>query len=232
MSSMRASRGAGVLLALLIATDLAFCAIHLLHVYSPVANDWLFSIQTDRSYAELFQYIKLFWLVLLLAGLTLSHKAFAYLGWTALFVYLLIDDIFRVHESVGLVLAASLGLPSIVGLRPRDLGELLVSGVAGAALLTLIGLGYLWSTPAQKALSVRLGLLLGMLVFFGVLVDMLHVIVMATPGWSVALALLEDGGEMLTVSVMVRAALQHWLDVSGAATIPDRGRRPRGIGPP
>lgn len=216
MTTTRNSRGADALLWLLIATDLAFCGIDLLHKYSPWASDWHFSIELDRSYAELFQYIKYLWLVLLLALLAFSRRAFLYLGWMLVFASLLTDDVFEVHEHVGTSLSVSLGLPGVFGLRPSDLGELLVAGMVGGSVVALIGLGYLRAAPVQRLLTRHLALLLVALGLFGVLIDTLHISVfLATPersDWLVALALLEDGGEMITVSFMVWVLFRHWLN--------------------
>jgi hypothetical protein len=202
--------GHRLLLGLLLATDLAFIAVHVVHTSTPYLASPLNSLERDRGYAEYFQYTKLYWIVLLSALLWLKHRAGLFAGWLVVFASLLVDDMFSVHESGGARAAAALGLAPVLGLRAQDVGELLVTAVAGIAILARLGLGHLRADPAARALSGRLLGMLAALACVGVGADMLHQ-AFADGAVGQTLVVLEDGGELLVVSaivsIMVGAAL-------------------------
>ena len=54
------------ILYLFLATDLVFFGLHLIHIYSGVAGNPSFSLETDGGYAEIFQYLKKYWIALVL----------------------------------------------------------------------------------------------------------------------------------------------------------------------
>lgn len=187
-------------LLLLLAADAVFVAVHLVHSLSPFFNDRLYSIARDRSYAEIFQYVKTYWIVLLLAALVRRTRQSVYVAWMLLYTYLLFDDAFFIHEEGGAALAARLGYVGALGLRPEDLGELTVSATIGVVFLALILITYRRGGRDARNASADLALLVGLLVFFGVFVDMLHSSI--EPAWAkLALAIVEDGGEMVAMSL-------------------------------
>jgi hypothetical protein len=186
-------------LLLLLAADAVFVAVHLVHALSPFLNDGLFSIERDRSYAEIFQYVKTYWVVLLLAALAWRTRESVYVAWMLLYAYLLFDDAFRIHEEGGAAMAARLGYVGALGLRPEDLGELTVSAVIGVVFLALILITYRRGGRDARNASSDLALLVGVLAFFGVFVDMLRIVV--EPAYAeLLLAIVEDGGEMVAMS--------------------------------
>jgi hypothetical protein len=206
-------RADAVLLGLLVATDLAFIAVHLVHVSTGYLSNPLNSLERDRGYAEFFQYTKLYWLVLLTGLLAFKHRALIHVGWLVVLAYLLVDDVFFLHETFGAYAAAALGIGSALGLRADDLGELIVTAIAGTTAVTVLGLGYWRSGNAGRTLSRSLFGLLAALAFFGVVVDMIREGLRET-FVGTGLGLIEDGGEMLVVSLMVwtvvrYVALQH-----------------------
>jgi len=195
------------LLLLLLAVDLVFIGVHLVHELTPFLGDRLYSLETDRGYAEMFQYVKTFWIALLLGALWWRTHERAYAAWMLLFVYLLCDDALQVHEHAGYAVAQSLGLSGAFGLRAQDLGELAISAAVGGTLLGAIVWLCVRGTRDVRNASLDLGLLLAALVFFGVFVDMLHILA-GGPTALVALGTLEDGGEMLAMSAACAYALQ------------------------
>lgn len=58
-------------------------------------------ITEDQSYAEIFQYIKELWIVLILGFNYWQFKTKVFLVWGLLFNYILLDDSFRIHEIIG-----------------------------------------------------------------------------------------------------------------------------------
>ena len=67
-------------------------------------------------------------------------------------------------------------------------------------LFTFIGLSYLVSDNLEKQISKHFLILIFILAFFGVFVDMLHI---AIPFWKEIWGLIEDGGEMMIMSIIV-----------------------------
>jgi hypothetical protein len=202
-------RSAMLFLGLLVLTDVAFIALHAVHAFTPALDQPIYSIDTDRSYAELFQYIKLGWSALAVGVAFIQARQLVYVAWAALFSYLLVDDMFSLHEGLGAYLTGTYAFMPAWGLRALDFGELLVSGTAGVALLVLIGAGYVRADRHGRALSIRLLVLLAVLAFFGVVIDVLHVQLLGDPLWWPIVSMVEDGGEMITVSLMLAACFVH-----------------------
>jgi hypothetical protein len=86
-------------------------------------------------------------------------------------------------------------------LRAKDFGELIASAIAAVILLSPLILLYQRGAPAFRQATRHLLLLLFSLAFFGIFIDMLHVILLGR-GLDVALVLLEEGGEMAVISLI------------------------------
>lgn len=197
------------LLLLLICSDAVFVILHAFHTYSGFFTDPQFSITKDRGFAETFQYLKEGWIVLILFFLTFQQPNLLYPSWSLLFAYLLVDDLFLVHERLGERVAAHLGLLPMWGLRTQDFGELGVTAFFAATFLVVISLAYYRSDSDTRSFSRSLLAMLVALVFFGVLVDMVHVMVKHR-SWQFVLEITEDGGEMVVMSVIVWAVFHRW----------------------
>lgn len=191
-------------LMLLILGDLAFIAIHVLYETTSIdfLGSVLFSISRDFGYAEIYQYVKEFWVVLLTLLVFSKTKEIGYISWTMLFTYLLFDDSLQIHERAGSIVAARLDLAPAIGLRAQDFGELAVSAISAVSLLTLIGIFYLRGSAIFKKTSRDLFLILSAIAFFGVLVDMVDVAIHLGPIVEMILVTMEDGGEMIATSVL------------------------------
>lgn len=208
-----------IFLLLLVSTDMAFIIFHAFHKISSFLPDKLYSLGTDRGYSEVFQYAKLYWIVILFGVLWLRTRQGIYFIWMLLYAYLLCDDAIQIHEIVGEAIAQRLALAGAFSLRPEDFGELIVSGIVGLTFFIFMPMLYIKSTKNAKNASLDLTVLFGVLVFFGVLVDMLHMTAgggrleaesgVVQEGGSILglyakglLGMVEDGGEMLAVSLV------------------------------
>ena len=203
--SERLNQG-GIFLLLLISADTAFVIVHLVHKFSPFIDNSLYSLETDRGYSEIFQYVKTYWIVIMLAALWWRTRECVYVVWMLLYTYLLCDDAFQIHEHGGDAIARHWDYESALGLRAQDFGELTVSGAFGLAFLVLILIMYLRSTRDARNASQDLALLFGVLVFFGVIIDMLHIVAGGGYG-EVFFGVVEDGGEMFAMSLVCWYAL-------------------------
>ncbi len=186
---------------LLIWADILFIVLHIFHAYTPYFRNIDYSMGNDRGFAEVFQYLKEYWIVLMFCGLSLV-KSYTYLGWSLLFGYLLIDDSFLLHERLGQMVANYFDYEDIAMLRARDFGELTVSAMSGGIFFTMIGTAYHWGSDNFKRACQRLVMLLLLLVFFGVVVDMVHSMLKPSSGLDRLMGTLEDGGEMVVMSVI------------------------------
>lgn len=196
----------------LVIVDLMLIGLHVAMPWVPYLQaDPRFSIETDRGVSEVFQALKWASISALLLVSSARTRDWGYAAWALLFAYLLVDDWRSVHERWGLALSRAWTLPTPPFIRAADLGELLVSAGAAAALLPGIALGWWRGTPAFRQACADMVSLLLLLVAFGIGVDMLHVAVLHLPGPEKLLAVVEDGGELLVASAIVAycVALVH-----------------------
>jgi len=187
------------LLFLLLLSDLVFILLHISYEMH-LLNSTLFSIERDLGYAEIYQYIKEYWIILLLFIMAIKRNHIIYFTWSTLFMYLLLDDALQLHEKLGHKLVLKFGLEGGFNLRAQDFGELGITAFFGLLLFSFIGWSYLRSDSAAKQISKHLFILVLSLAFFGVIVDILHI---AIPWGKSMWGLIEDGGEMIIMSIIV-----------------------------
>lgn len=208
----------------LVAVDLAFVV---LHVLTDGGRGPITSLDSDRGLAGTWGFGKAAvaaWLVYRVFGRT---QLTVYLAWAVTFVTIGLDDFMEIHENLGLKVARAVDLPEVAGLRGQDLGELLVWAALGLPLLVAV----LWCLRTADARarrdSVTFLLLIGVLVFFAAGLDALHMAGSDDPTtmWDVtATGVIEDGGELLALSLLLtsaEAARRHrW---AGARSAPTAG---------
>jgi len=198
----REQTGASSFLLLLLVADFAFIFLHFLLLMT-IVNDPLYSLERDRGYPEFYQYVKELWIIVLLLSICVRTGAVGYIAWVMLFGYLLCDDALEVHETLGEYIATRLYFVPLLRLRARDFGELAVSAMSGALLLTLLAWAYVRGSDTFKQSTKHLLLLLLALAFFGIFVDMLHVALRMGRQVRLLFGVVEDGGEMIAMSFIV-----------------------------
>ena len=151
----------------------------------------------------MYQYLKFLAIIVSLIITALKNASLLYVAWTSDFVYFLLDDSLRVHERVGRYIAANLNFVPPLGLKLYDYGQLAVSATAGIILLLPLVWAYKNGSRMFREVSQDLALLILLLIFFGVVVDMAHSAIKL--GWKITflLGVIEDGGEMLSVSLIL-----------------------------
>jgi hypothetical protein len=200
------------LLTLFVAADTLFIGLHLVHMLTPWLPNTLYSVETERGFAEVFQHLKAFWIALMFALGWAVHPSFLRAAWAGIFGYLLADDAFQVHERAGDALAHVMRLEPVLGWRPSDLGQLVWMGILGVGVVVTLGVGYV--RASVRARGFTLGLLV-LLVGYGCFAgggDALHAWFRHTP-WDRWLGLIEDGGELVMMSWMtayVFALSERW----------------------
>jgi hypothetical protein len=190
------------LLLLFIATDLCFISLEILHSWG-YAGDPKFSLGRERGYAEVYQYVKFFWIASMLSLFTLRKREGVYFIGALIFFYFLLDDSLEIHETVGGSVVHLLDIQSAFGLRAKDYGEFGVSALVGILFLVAGWLAYRHS--GSLARKIGLYLLAGVctLAIFGVGADMAHQLLGRRFPWTeTALVVIEDGGELIVVSAI------------------------------
>lgn len=190
------------LLGLMLLVDAFFIFLHILAINHLIPGR-MFSIECDGGFAEMFQYTKEGWLAFVLISLATMNKQRVHGAWAGFFAFLLFDDAFQIHENAGELLVHMIHLTPMFNMRAQDLGELAVYGISGLFLLGWIAVAHFNSQPSARRESFCIGLLVAALFFCGVVVDMLHSMVAAAGlTWHRFFGVMEDGGEMVVLSVI------------------------------
>lgn len=192
-------------LLVLLAGDAFFIAVHLVDIVGSLELSQLWSLEQDNGYPELYGYGKMFLAAMLLL---LTHRAVRQQPYRALAIVLLIiglDDAFSLHEAVGAWLARSTALEAPFGLRPQDLGELGAFAALGLLSITLLFRAYTKGDRLARQSTVLHAVLLTALFGFAVVVDMVHVVLEGRA--RTAAAVVEDGGELVVLSLILALSL-------------------------
>ncbi len=207
---MRIKLGKRSILVLLISLDVLFIVLSLAHFavdnISPNYSGFLLnsnlSVEKDGGYPEIFQYVKEVIIIVTFLLLFIRTHSAMYFSWVLVFSYLLLDDSLKLHERFGSLLSVYFDLTPLIGLRAQDFGELIASVIFGIILLIFVAVGYYLSNPIRRKISRNILFMLFGLAFFGVLVDMIHVVLKFSFVQRIV-GTLEDGGEMLIMSIIV-----------------------------
>ncbi|MCF7569080.1 hypothetical protein L3X37_11990 [Sabulilitoribacter arenilitoris] len=185
------------LVTLLILVDFVFILMHCFLLWNIIDYNLNFSIEKDLGYAEFYQYLKEFGILSLLLYLFYKQKQLIYLVWAIIFLYLLLDDSLSIHENYGFYLADYLNIQPKFNLRPEDFGELLFFAFFAFLFFISIVFAFLKADLKGKLITKKLFLLFLILAFFGICIDLFHIVI---PYGKNQLALIEDGGEMVVMS--------------------------------
>jgi hypothetical protein len=179
--------------------------------FSATLSWWQWDATADWSFAEILGYLKLTLAAAFLLSVWNRTRVGVYRAWAVIFLALVADDALLLHERIGKIVANLLHFPSVGGLRPVDLGEIAVWGLAGLVLGALLLLEHRRAARPARRASWMLLSATALLAVFSVLLDavdsMLH-------GLGVAIApvmnSLEAGGELVAMSLMLGAAVLIW----------------------
>lgn len=206
------------ILLVLLAGDALFVAAHFAYLHGRTPSV-LWHLGTDGGYAEFYMYAKALCAASMLAFLWRRARQPVFGAWALFFAYVLCDDALRLHERGGRLLAATAGLPDVFGVSARNLGELAVFAFFGFVFLLLIPAAHLRSSgPARRSLHVFAALFVA-LVVFGMGMDFLHTAELHET-LKAMFSAVEDGGELVTLSVVCWYALKLVLAARGGAAAP------------
>lgn len=184
--------------------DLAFIGLDIASRVADVDQPSRLFVTTDRGYAEGFQYLKITAIVLLLGFIAVRTRDLVFYVWTALFCYLLIDDLLRIHETVGGQILGDALVPFLptAGGNAYKLGQILFSVAVGGLALVAILVSTRASSEAARRTSHSLLTLLFVFAFFSLVLD-------GAGSWLDfgVRPILEDGGEMVAMSLIAAFVL-------------------------
>ena len=213
-----------LLLYVLLATDLFYMLLHVLSyliIWFPKGPFWM---MVDGSYPESFQYIKEFWIVMLLIYLAVIGKLRALFFWAIVFLWLMLDDALQIHEKVGGAAAAKF-ISQFLVLSKQEIyhyGQFVYSLGAGVVILVIAIVLYRYSDAQIRKIFINLFALLLLITFFGVGVDMVSYLI--TPIKTVLMLhifnFVEEAGEHIAMSITLcycfMLAISNRLFLNGA----------------
>ena len=196
--------------ALLVAGDLLVTALAVAYFAELTGFSW-FRITRDPNVGERYQHAKLLGIVVAGVWVFWRTRQPVYAAITALFLAVLVDDAGKLHEEMGGVLVPILGLEPSLGLRARDFGEVLFLASWAVPLILLAVVAYRRSDASAQYVARVTAVAVAALATFGVGADMVHQMGGSAAlryGWDVdavkfALAVVEEGGELVVMSVIV-----------------------------
>lgn len=203
-----------LLLALLLA-DCFFILLDIAHATIPFFRHYRYDSGHDGSLAEIFQYIKWFLILCLLARIARSRQSASYWSWFAFILFFLADDSLQIHERAGAHIAGILPFTAPLGLRQQDIGELAVVAIAGSLLLAGVLYAYRKGDALFKRVSLDMLCFLLALGVFAIMIDMACYLSFVGLRLHEFLLTLDDTGEMIIASGML--GYVYWISLA-----PDR----------
>lgn len=218
---------AGYFIVLLLTIDGLFIGFDtLVHVFKflELGGDWVFyerfGIETEGGFAEIFNYLKLSIVVAVLAATVLRARIMPCLIIALGFAFAGLDDGLQFHENVGEILEHRLGLSPLGGISANSVGQLLYFAAVGGAFSLAFVIGWFLTGTDGRRIFLVFVPMFGALAFFAVVLDGLSDAFSNSVILYNLLGLIEDGGEMLVVTVACGVALgifHHFVPQSSEA---------------
>ncbi|MGW8481808.1 hypothetical protein ACWGJP_01620 [Microbacterium sp. NPDC055903] len=195
-----ADRHSAALLAMLVSIDLVLIACYVAQSLFGFPGGFVFDLGADRGYGEFLQYAKWLWSALLLAALAVSARMPVAWAWMAACLYLLFDDAFLLHERAGWAFRDM--VPGGPGWAVHT-GEILFIGLIGVLIVIGVTLTHRRTDAALRGISWVMAALMAGIALFGVVIDAIHHLLFPGPGLRSFFTTIEDGGELLVLSLVV-----------------------------
>ena len=171
-------------------------------------RDPLFSLDSNTGFAQAFSSGQTLLLIALLLTLAQRTREVLYLALGAVFVLVLLDDALALNQLLGAPLASALGLVDRPHLLAQSAAEMLVYGALAVPVVALLSAGWLRASPSHRRAGAGFLALLALLAFFATVMDLVHLaFIRSFFGSRLVLELLEEGGEMGTLSAAMLLAL-------------------------
>lgn len=195
-------------LAALLVADLAFIAVFVMYAFAEHygIRDSLFRGNVkfsfvDGGYPEIYGYAKEALLTMFFVAAFARSRQAVYLALALLFAICALDDSMALHEAMGRYLAATTGVPD-------SSGELVGWSLLGSIPMLAIAAAYRRSDPTSRRHAEAVLLAFAILLFFAIGMDVVHALVQRyVSGFQTVLTILEDGGELLTLTLLCMMSL-------------------------
>jgi hypothetical protein len=198
----------------LLAANLALALLHggyfvcLRYGLDAWPRDPIFSLASNTGFAQAFNSAQTLLLIALLLGLARRTREMLYLALAVVFVLVLLDDALAINQLLGSPLVRALGLVDHPRLLAQSLAVMLVYGALALPVAGLLAAGWLRAGAAHRRAGAGFVLLLALLAFCATVMDLVHLaFIKSFPGSRLVLELLEEGGEMATLSSALLLAL-------------------------
>lgn len=183
-----------------ITIDLVLLALYIKND-APHINE-RYDIESNNSFVEFYQYIK--WLIIIgcLMLMAIMHQSKKMLVWMGVFFIFLLEDIFRIHETLGWIIF------DVFGKYNSQISEksatLLAVLVLGFILLIPIIWVYSYSDDKERSFSKKMVCLLFLFLFFAFGMDEVHQLsaIKSNHTWKFMIGIIEDGGELIAESII------------------------------
>jgi len=196
---IRGGPSAGIVM-MLVLIDVALITFHLSMKYLGHPQEYVFDLGADRGYGEFMQYAKNAWAMLLLFVLLLRRRSAVYAAWAVVCAYFLVDDAFQLHEQAGWAMADA--VPGWGGAAVH-IGELTLMALVGLVLVVVVAATHIRAAPPDRGVSIVLAGLFTVLIVVGVGFDAIHHLFFTDAVFDAPFTTVEDGGELLTLSLIV-----------------------------
>lgn len=169
-----------------------------------------FFSSADWSLMEVAGYLKEFTCVLMLGLISWRTRSSLFAALTVFVIVILGDDSLQFHENIGAALAAR-------GVY-KPISQAIAAGIEAVVPVTLLVIGWTRSDRAQRRDAGAVLVSIAILLFFAVGVDTIHELVkQITVKHGKIFALFEDGGELLSLTVMLAVVSGLFVRVSALA---------------
>ncbi len=186
-----------------------------------------FQLNDEAGLASIWNYAKLMVVTAILTLLWKRETGAALAIMAGLFLFMLVDDYYELHDQLGRAVGERISLPGMEGLHPQNRGELFVYAVLLCLVAPLLWLAVVQAKPASRLFILALTAGIFLIGFFGVAIDVFHGVLEALLGALPELVqkivnrlmtILEDGGEMVSLSLCLWLCLVRLTLGRGEAT--------------
>jgi hypothetical protein len=171
-------------------------------------RDALFSLDSNTGLAQLFSSSQTMLLIGLLLWLGAHTRTALYPALAAVFLFVLLDDALALNQLLGAPLVRALALVDRPRLEAQSVAEMMVYGAVALPLLGLLAAGFQRAPAEHRRAGARFVVLLALLAFFATVMDLVHLaFIKSFFGSRLLLEVIEEGGEMVTLSLALLLAL-------------------------
>lgn len=199
-----------ILLVLAVCVDLLFIATELAVLASDglagtsVPGENLLSLRADWGIPEIWRYLKTIVVVVLFTRAYLRHSELVFGSWAFVFLLIVLDDALLIHERLGDLVGSWLSVGS-GDIEAGEVGGLFIWSGLGLLALSVLVYGHQRSGDLARQVSRVFGWILGLLLFFAIGFDTLLALLSAVSGFATGAQIVEDGGELLVLSLALIA---------------------------